>query len=345
MDYKMKTMEEVSSKRFNGSGEKRFLYLDEIFKVYSMVMPPELERKYVDLTNAVVYYWSDVTGLSSKNAQIYRSANKLKLSRDRLEILEVQEKEMLAEFSKIYSEVVSTHSTESYKKLEKFSRKMFDFGVIRDAEKKKLEDKEKEYLESSNYISEKREGISELVSRISSLLESISKMDIDGKKRLDGIEVRSKHLEMLDKVDVRDEMKSCIKRALSSYVEMRKEIFRYVEALASIIPQKYNNRELVDFSQLMSADMQLIYLQGFMDLDDYIPYDLKVNIMLNPGQVDVIDNLAGHFRGEPIDEQKLKNSAESYGYPDSNMRSILEGLYQYEQDKKAEVEIAEGPKL
>lgn len=319
----------ISSTNYDGDNQSAEYdgKLLKFFEILRMVLPQKVEEAYVNLSKSVEEYFntknhSTFNDLTKQdiNTEIDRSLTSLIRLKD-------EEKELKELLSEINEAITKGTSNAVYHQLVTVSEKLLENKTKIENIEKKINQNEVEYDKRKDQSSELEGSVSSSIDSLSSSLQNISDLDIDGKKRLDGIEITKKHLDMIDSMEAKPEEKEMFKALLSSYVNMRLECFRNIENTANAVLINKNNDhpELLSEQRMADCELSLIALsQVRLDVRYFTGNQIHLDSI--PRYLDTMNIVSEHLRGNVASREQVDKIFNNDHPLDYSFQTILMSL-------------------
>lgn len=208
---------------------------------YNQAFPLKVEELYVTLTNLIFDYCATCGTLKAQDKQLYVHAINLQCVYNTLDSLEAAEsvQSRLQDAEKSFDD---NPTPEALKKVNDAKEML---------EKRSTANEQIASLNAMRYnceetIAVERGELERIIAEISIALQAIAALNIDGKRRIDGLHIKQNHLSAIDNLAISPLEKDALKREFVSYFNMRCTAFKYVEELAEKILASYSKREVLN---------------------------------------------------------------------------------------------------
>ena len=219
--------------------------------------PQKVEDEYLMLATALSQYYSASFALSGaktdEEVNIDKIINHLAVSQD----LEAEYDSIVQQFNEMKMKVMKDESTESIEQWLAISRKKDEMKKrldrVKEVDGKQRDDYTNIQLDAGTASNQ----IALSIERIKLCLKNISELDIDDQKRINRLELTSRHFEALDAMPLSEEQKYALINVLKGDFDLKKSCFYTIEKNAETVVSLHNKGltldEMDDYERMQGA--------------------------------------------------------------------------------------------
>ncbi len=285
----------------------------EIVDVFNNIFPVEIEKAYVELANSLKKYSVAVNRIGSNNSVIISSATSVGKSRETTQAIQDKEKNALQHLKELLNKVSDKEqlSPSEWQEIANLTNEGLNQSKQHEKASRNLSFNTNVYENSSIEMMDRRQELAEIIEELKNGIREILKLDINGEKRIDRIQMTERHSNQIDAIsNLSEKNKEIWKRALSAYTTMRVNAFKQVEQMAVQAVETYHKREIInydnqsyDYKVTMKAlefdeeQLREIYGRSLSSNSDVILAEKKIDIMELAGQ---------YLEGKDLTEEQFR---------------------------------------
>jgi len=221
----------------------------EFIRICNEVLPLKIETPYINLANYIEEYLKSLRIMNYNDQDALRNGITIGTISNNLN------NNIEAEYniSKRLKEISQkgSHSLEDYEELIKLAQIGKQLVITMNGQKNNIDIRQRDTIEKNVSSSESQNGVPTIIASMKDALKSISELDLEDNKRLDNLEITSKHINQIANLNIGGKNKEYALDLLKEFLKTRKNAFRVVEEFAIHILEKYKKRE-TDFSEDLS---------------------------------------------------------------------------------------------
>lgn len=270
------------------------------------VLPLKIETPYISLTNDIEIYLSALRTMNYNDTEAYDMG----IESGKLNSSIKEQSEAESNILKRVKEITQKDSFSSfdYEELMHLGQ-MGKELVLKTKNGLNIINRNQSQTISKNELSsEMQNNMFKIISSIKDELKIISGLDLEDNKRLDNLEIASKHINQIADLNIGDQNKKYALDLLEEFLNTRKNAFRAIEEFAFHILEKFQKRE-TDFleDKFEKYRLSVIALEA-LDLSDGV--FSKGNYIFNDAYSDELLTTSkiynAYMNGEDISPEMFK---------------------------------------
>lgn len=216
----------------------------DFVRIYNNIFPLKLESEYINLSylvNSYIVLCNRLTKANDASAKSTTSNTKLL---EELESIDQDLSTIVPKLNEFAGSISKESASKDVQELYELARRMSIITRRRETLNSQVDSNNQTYYTQENDISVIRAELANIVLQIKEQLRSISMLDIDGKKRIDCLEVKTSHLEVIDRWEMLEDDKEALKDRLQRYFDFRVILFKQIESFAQELVPAYGQRQI-----------------------------------------------------------------------------------------------------
>lgn len=267
---------------------------EKLSEIIKSIFPEKYEEKYSKLVNLIIDYQDTVRKIENGNYSNNKTSVSVEKTSEEVEKIKNEIKELDIIVLNIDKQIANIPIDEPSHLREMLMDQLISINKTRMNLQSKISSitiknqKGIDDISSNNYDLSKLEiKLKEIVEEIENALKEIQEISINGKDRLDNINVKESHLNEIDEVlnsydtykslDVDDFKKesTALKYFVLQTIKMRKEMYKFGEKLGTKIVDKYKEREIVPSNdQDMNTINASVLITTSFQINDVVRFEL-----------------------------------------------------------------------
>lgn len=220
--------------------------ISDYINVYNNIFPVKLEIEYVELCYLVNSYIVTCNRLHRANNESAKSTLANTKLLDELESIDEDMSSIIPRINELSGSISKNTEIDIINELNDLTRRLSIIAHRKKTLTSQTDKNYQSYYSKEEDISILRAKLAETVLKIKTQLHNISMLDVDGKKRIDCLEVKQSHLDMIDSFAILSADKEALKDRLNRYLEFRVLLFKKVEEFASELVPAYGKHQIFD---------------------------------------------------------------------------------------------------
>lgn len=247
--------------------EKQIQIREKITEVYNSVIPPEVDNAYRGLIQNLKKYESATPDVSDQY-EFNESVDFLGFRRSKQTAENFQNSQNMLLLQSIATTIRNASSAgaaeamnidfssiiELAQRGQKLQSGLKQHQQRSETLAKNVAEAEQKYNQENQRLNKKTKNLGDAIIGIQASQQQINKLDIDGKKRIDGLEYTTRHEKMIEQIEgLSPDKKEILKQTVPAYLDMKIQAFKKAEELAPMFIEDYSKRR-EEPSQIFSQD-------------------------------------------------------------------------------------------
>lgn len=220
--------------------------IGDYVRIYNNIFPIKLEIEYVELAYLVNSYIATCNRLRRANDKSAASALANTKPIEELDSIDQDMNAIIPRINELSGSISKNTKIDIINELNDLTRRLSIVAHRKATLTRQIDSNNQSYYEQEENIGLIRAKLADIVLSIKEQLKNISMLDIDGKKRIDSLEVKPTHLDMVDSFSMLSADKDALKDRLGKYLEFRVLLFKKIEEFARDIVPAYGKHEIFD---------------------------------------------------------------------------------------------------